>query len=132
MRWVGWWVSCALWLLGVAIYLAGRPPAPYVARPLPAPNEDPQSRCGAAVADGSGGQAGPVEPQPQGYPPWRRTTKGWERAHWLAGPSPSIAQVKPRQPGLHPLVLAGAEIAAILLGAWLLEAKQIHPSTGHF
>jgi hypothetical protein len=36
---------------------------------------------------------------------WRRTRDGWERAEQLLPPIPP-----PRSPGVHPLVLAAAEI----------------------
>jgi len=43
-----------------------------------------------------------------GYVPsisnWRRTSAGWEQAAWLVGHTP------PRQPGLHPGVIAGLEL----------------------
>ncbi len=115
MRWAGWWILSVLWIAGVGIYVAGR---------LPRPSDAPQfagntraMRANEASPEGTAGSARP------GWPPWRRTLHGWERADWLPEPPRTLPAVLPRRPALHPLAVAAAEIAAVLAGAWLLGTR---------
>jgi len=114
MRSIGWWVLCLLWLVSVAIYASGRWGT------LP----ERSSRSASIGASAHLAQAGSISRQVSAdstWPPWRRTADGWQRADWLE-PSPSDgAQTRVRQPSLHPLAIALAEIAAVLAAAWLFK-----------
>ncbi len=74
-----------------------------------------------APADGPTAPPRPIE-----LGPWRRTRQGWEKAAWL---QPTL----PRDPPLHPLVVAVLEILLALMGclATADRAGQSSETTPH-
>ena len=51
--------------------------------------------------------------------PWVRTVDGWERASWLAAPTPA-----PSSTQLHPLIVAGGQLLISLMALAACAWKQ--------